>query len=114
MVILFLGVLHIYNITIVYQQSREQKRVGSQLAPVSPIVNLFLKAGATGRIPSFILSLNNEQSRHGSPNERCGYRAKVPGLIALDSLLPYVHNSNWVGATYSNLLHIMQMIYLNI
>ncbi len=33
MVILFLGVLHIYIITIVYQQSREQKRVGGQLAP---------------------------------------------------------------------------------
>ncbi len=35
MVILFLGVLHIYIITIVYQQSREQKRVGAkrQLAP---------------------------------------------------------------------------------
>ncbi len=36
MEILFLGVLHIYIITIVYQQSREQKRVGGQLAPVSP------------------------------------------------------------------------------
>ncbi len=36
MVILLLGVIHIiYIITIVYQQSREQKRVGGQLAPVS-------------------------------------------------------------------------------
>ncbi len=33
MVILFLGVLHNYIITIIYQQSREQKRVGGQLAP---------------------------------------------------------------------------------
>ncbi len=33
MVILFLGVLHIYIITMVYQQSREQKRVRGQLAP---------------------------------------------------------------------------------
>ena len=36
MVILFLGVLHNYIITIVYQQSREQKRVGAN-SPRSPL-----------------------------------------------------------------------------
>ena len=43
LVILLLGVLYVYIITIVYQQSREQKRVGGQLAPVSPINVLFWK-----------------------------------------------------------------------